>query len=269
MSDELVVAEGQVIESTPAITDQVATGEEIVNQPPDPIAMKAEIERLEAIRKKAEEDSRYWRQEKAKSRADYFRSRGEEQKPPSPPVEDLGVGAPPSKENFDDYDKFLDAKISYETLKARIQWDREQTKKNAEEAQRQRISTLQEKINLGFQEFSDFEEVAMGETVPITPMIMDVLAETENAHRVAYYLGKNRAEAIQISRMTPIQAARAIAKIEMSIAKGEGLPVQKTTRAPEPIKPLGSIGPAGSKDPAEMTQREYEAYMESKGARRR
>ncbi len=270
MSDEKLI--NTMIEA-PVITGLVATGEvkaeETVNQPPDPAAIKAETDRLEVVRKKAEEDAHYWRKQKAEARAEYFKSRGETPPQAAKPPEDLGIGPEPKQENFDDYQKFLDAKIGFEVNKAKIQWDREQVRKNADVERQKKMETLQEKINLGFQEYPDFEEVALDNTVPITPLVMDILSDCDNPHKIAYYLGRNRAEAIQISRMTPIQAAKAIAKIEVEIAKA-GIPPSanpKIPGAPPPIKP---VGPSHSitKDPEKMTQREFEEWRKSQGARR-
>lgn len=272
--------EEQIIESGAAITPEVPSGEVAsgqlpegkVDTPPDPAALRAEVERLEAVRKKAEEDARYWRQEKARARGDFFKGRQQDpEKLPDIPVQDVAIGKEPQKDDFDDYEKYLDAKISFETSKARIQWDREQARKSQETEHQQKITKLQEKINLGFVEYPDFEEVAMNEMVPITPAVMEALAECDNPHKVAYYLGKNRAEAIQISRMTPMQTARALARIEVEIEKAgpSNAPNQsnRITNAPPPIRPSGSSNVVG-KDPEKMTQREYEDWRKTQGARR-
>ena len=111
--------------------------------------------------------------------------------------------------------------------------------------------------------------MALAETVPITSMVMEALAETENPADIAYYLGNNRTECIAISKMTPMAASRAIAKLETKLAGSAPAPkpTKKTTSAPPPIKPVGSSNTVG-KDPEKMTQAEYEAWRESQGARR-
>jgi len=266
----------EVVASTPPVSTEippVASGQPgagVIDQPPDPAALKAEIERLEAVKKKAQEDAAHWRQEKARARAEYFKP-AKEEAPPTPPAVDLGIGPPPSKDDFEDYDKFNDAKISYEVKKARVQWEREAAQKQADINLQQRVSGLQERINQGFEKYPDFEEVALDQTVPITPVIMEVLAETESPADIAYYLGKNRAEAIKIARMTPLAAARAIAQIEIEI-KNAGpaplIPKPNIPGAPAPIRPVGSGNPVLEKDPNKMNQKEYEAWMNSRGARR-
>ena len=271
MENELITTEMSVepiVGTEPVATSEVPI-EGTVDLTPDPAILKAEIERLGAVRKKAEEDARYWRQEKAKARGEFFKDKGREREVTPSPTEISGLGSPPIQGDFEDYDKFLDAKIAFETQKARIQWDRDLIKKQEETSYQQKIATLNEKINQGYQKYSDFEEVAMNETVPITPMVRDILADFDNPHDIAYYLGKNRMEAIQIARMTPIQATRAIAKIEVEIAR-LGNPTSGPPRipsAPPPIKPVGSMGSI-QKDPDKMTQREFEEYRKAQGARR-
>jgi hypothetical protein len=113
--------------------------------------------------------------------------------------------------------------------------------------------------------------VALAETVPITPMIMERLSETENPADIAYYLGKNQQKAIAIGRMTPVAAARAIAQIEIELTGSTpppATPIKKTTSAPPPIVPVGSSNTAGGKDPENMTQKEFEAYRTAQGAKR-
>uniref|UniRef100_A0A6M3LH84 Uncharacterized protein n=1 Tax=viral metagenome TaxID=1070528 RepID=A0A6M3LH84_9ZZZZ len=273
MEDNALVATAlpveEIISSVPPASP-VATGElakEHVDQPPDPAPLKAEIERLERVRKEAEEKAVYWRKQKVEARADYFKGRGDE--PPKPPAEDLGIGKEPHQDEYEDYQKYLDAKVSFEINKAKITWDKDQARKNQEESHQQRMDMLRSKIDEGFKKYVDFEEVALSQTVPITPLVMEILADTEKPEDVAYWLGKNRAEAIQISRMTPTQAARAIAKIEIEVSKPGGVPpsLPKITGAPPPINPLGSSHTV-EKALEKMTQREFETEMERRTGRR-
>ena len=245
-----------------------------IDQPPEVKALQAEIERLEKIRKEKEEQAIKWRKEARESRAEFFKHRGEEPKPPSgPSPEELTIGKEPQQTDFDDYQKYLDAKIDFEVKKAKINWDRDQERKQSEKAYQTKMQTLHERMDEGYKKYSDFEDVALNPTVPISPMIVEILSESENPADVAYYLGHNRAEAIKISRMTPIAAAREIAKIEVEIAKaveqqppGARKP-SNISNAPPPIKPIGS-GKSFEKDLEKMNQKEYEEEMARRTGRR-
>ncbi len=271
MSDEQLVATQEALESQIPTAPIPAGGEELVDTAPNPAALQVEIERLQTVRKEAEEKAVYWRKQKAEARAEFFKSRGDQ--PPPPPVQpeaDLGIGAEPKQDAFDDYQKYLDAKIAYEVNKVKITWDRDQSRKAADQTRQQKMADLHTKLDDGYKKYADFESVALDQTVPITPMIVEILADSDRPADVAYFLGKNKAEAIAISRMTPIQATRALAKIEgeMTRAEGENPPVlPKISNAPPPIRPLGSSHTV-EKSLDKMTQREFEVEMERRTKRR-
>jgi len=257
-------------DAPPAEEPQIATAPETtppgtVNEEPDPASMKAEIEELAKKKQKAEEDARYWRQQKSQARAEYFRDR---QKPADSQPAAASELSKPKADDFDDYNDYVDALTDYKVEVKKRAWDQEAANKAANETYQQKQARLQEKINEGFTKYDDFEEVALENSVPITPMVVEILAESDAPADVAYYLGKNRTEAIAISRMTPIAAARAIAKIENQLAATPRQPTKTTTSAPAPIKPIGSGPAAISKNPEKMTQAEYEAWRTSQGARR-
>lgn len=115
--------------------------------------------------------------------------------------------------------------------------------------------------------YKDFNEVVGDPKLPITHEIIDATRETENENvspsDILYYLGKNPDETAKLSRMSTIQVARAITKIEIALESAkqkEPPPTKKTvSSAPEPINPIDSTVII-TKDPNKMTQREYEAW---------
>lgn len=262
----------------PAGSAPVATGTPppgAVDDPPDPGKLQAEIQRLQEVKEKAEREAAYWRDEKKRARGEYFRDRGDAPRQPAPtppPAEDLGIGPEPKKEDFDDYEKYLDARVAYATKKTRAEWDRDQERRSRDAAHREKMDRLRSTLEVeGKKKYADFEEVAMDDTVAVTPLMAEILADLESPHDVAYYLGKNRAEAVAIARMTPVQAARALARIEMTIAGGGVPPANprppKIPGAPPPITPLGSSHGV-DKDLNKMSQREFEEEMEKRTGRR-
>ena len=259
--------EAVVVESTPAPV--VASGEPTagtVDKVPDPASLKAELEELQRKRDKAREDATYWRQEKARARADFFTGR---EVAPAPPVPVVDVGLPPKKESFDDYDKYVEALTDWKVAKKAKEWEADQDRKSSEIATQNKIQGLIQRLDSeGMKKYADFEDVARDPTLPITPVIRDVLAECEAPEDVAYYLGKNRQTAVQLSRMSPIQAARAVALIEQEIKTARAnVPQPKITTAPPPINPLGSANTV-IKDLEKMSQPEFEAEMERRTGRR-
>lgn len=260
------------IATTPPATPEPATPSEspaAIDQRPDPEKLKAEIEELEQKRKKAEEDSIYWRKQKAEARAEYFRGG---QQPPQQPQAPTGIGAEPKPGDFDNYDAYVGALTDYRVKKARAEWEMDQQRRNFHQAQQQKTEELHTKLQDGYKKYPDFEEVVFDRTaVHITPMVVGILAECDSPADVAYYLTKNRVEGVAISKMTPLRAAREIARIEAKLAAGPSPPInqpQRISNAPPPITPVGS-GPSGTtKDPEKMTPKEFAAWRESQGAKR-
>lgn len=241
-----------------------------VDQPPDPAALQAEITALEEKRKKAEQDAIYWRRQKAEARKDYFK---QPETPPAGQPQPAEAGEPkrPAQEDFDDYNDYVDALTDYKTDVKIQQWRRDEEQKAQSATAQAKEAKLQEGINKGYEKYEDFEDIAMDPAVPITPMITEILAESDMPADIAYYLGKNRPEAVKISRMTPIAAAREIARIEAKLSDESPhgpTPTKKTTTAPPPINPVGSSSTGPAKPLEEMSQKEYEAEMDRRGARR-
>lgn len=86
--------------------------------------------------------------------------------------------------------------------------------------------------------YEDFEQVAYNPRLPITTAMAEAIQASDIGPDVAYFLGSNPKEADRISKLTPIQQAREIGKIEAKIASDP--PTRKTTAAPPPIAPVSA-----------------------------
>jgi len=131
------------------------------------------------------------------------------------------------------------------------------------EAERQIVEkSWLESISEAKSRYADFEAVALNDEVPINANVAALIKSSESAADVAYWLGKNRDVAAQICALSPVEAARAIGRIEASIATPRP---RTSTTAPAPIAPVkgGNSGP--SKDPSKMTFAEFKKYRESGG----
>ena len=108
--------------------------------------------------------------------------------------------------------------------------------------------------------YADFETVALRGWEP-SPVMTDLILTSDVGADVAYHLGQNHALAAQIAAMNPVEAARAIGRIEAGIVQ----PKPRTeTKAPDPISPVrGSAGAA--RDPSKMSVTEYAAWRAAGG----
>lgn len=90
------------------------------------------------------------------------------------------------------------------------------------------------------EKYEDFEQVAYNPRLRITDAMAETIKSSEIGPDLAYWLGSNPKEADRISRLSPLQQAREIGKIEIKLASDP--PVKKTTSAPAPITPVTSRG---------------------------
>ena len=108
--------------------------------------------------------------------------------------------------------------------------------------------------------YADFETVALRGWEP-SPVMTDLILTSDVGADVAYHLGQNHALAAQIAAMNPVEAARAIGRIEAGIVQ----PKPRTeTKAPDPISPVrGSAGAA--RDPEKKSYRDFVKFRENGG----
>lgn len=124
--------------------------------------------------------------------------------------------------------------------------------------QQQVQKTFQERRTAAIAELPDYVEVAEAKDVMISQAMAAGIALDAMGPKIAYYLGKNPAEAERISKLAP--AAQLIEMGEIR-AKLKAAPVVLKTKAAEPIKPLqgGGAGAAAAKDVNELSMEEYAA----------
>jgi len=108
--------------------------------------------------------------------------------------------------------------------------------------------------------YADFETVALRGWEP-SPVMTDLILTSDVGPDVAYHLGQNHALAAQIAAMNPVEAARAIGRIEAGIVQ----PKPRTeTKAPDPISPVRGSA-AAARDPSKMSVTEYAAWRAAGG----
>lgn len=175
--------------------------------------------------------------------------------------------AAPKAEDFATYDEYQDALVDYKVNKRINAYEQ---KVSEDYSTTDLEGFVEDTKELGRERYSDFDKVALSNNVPITQPMLKIMQDCENPEGIAYYMGKNIKEATAISRMSPVQAARAIgiieAKVSAEIIKNpSGKPTKRTvSNAPPPVKPTGS-GNVIVKDPEKMSQAEYEQWRAGGG----
>jgi hypothetical protein len=108
------------------------------------------------------------------------------------------------------------------------------------------------------QKVPDFEAVAHNPNLAITPVMADAIRESGRGAEIAYYLGKNPAEAAQIAGLPPISQATAIARLEGRLAAG----TSAISRAPQPVATLSGRGGSAAKPLEDL---DFEEYRRARG----
>lgn len=89
-----------------------------------------------------------------------------------------------------------------------------------------------------------------------TPFL-SVVMECESPAVVLHHLGRNPDLAEELARLTPTQQARRLDRLESELNKK---PEPKASSAPKPIEPLKGTGGGATKEPSDMSYKEFVAW---------
>lgn len=146
----------------------------------------------------------------------------------------------PKREAFVDEEAFSRAQLEH------LADQRAEEKLREREAQRdaeRRQEAFFEKAEKAAERYPDFQLVVSNPNLPINDAMAEYIADSEMGGDVAYFLGKNPMKAAAIAQMSPIKAAKELSRIEGELASR---PKAQPSKAPDPIKPVGSRGPSSS-----------------------
>jgi len=235
-------APDEVAESKP----DVPQSEDKTDNPEKPkVPFKERFSQVYAQKKQAEAEAAFARREAMQLRAelDKMRSTPMDQVPYEQ-QDELRVRTAVKEERL--------AEKSAEAERA--QWQAEQARRSAFLA----------KVEEARERMPDFDQVFAA--VPVSDVAADLIADSEKAAEIAYYLGKNPDLAHRIHRMPPHLQGAEIARIEARVSAAPT--VRKVSKAPPPVATLNGQAAAGAKDPASMTDAEYSAWYRSRKAAR-
>jgi hypothetical protein len=145
---------------------------------------------------------------------------------------------PPKPEDFQNYTDYEDARAAFNTQQAVNAALRESRKQENQtrlnEARSELVEEFMDGVSKIKERIPDYDEV-MKADVKIRADISDLILSSEKGPHLAYELAKgNGAKLKELNAMTPVEAARAIGRIEARLS----LPTpKKQTQAPAPIKP--------------------------------
>jgi hypothetical protein len=153
---------------------------------------------------------------------------------------------------------FIAATVKEATIEAQrsaIEQQAEQAeavvRESRERAYQARVSDFQDRA-------PDYHQVISNPNVQITPLMADAIKDAEAGPELAYYLCKNPEEAARIARMSPVQQAVAIGRLEGKVT----IPAKRTTQAPPPVKSVnGGTGTAAFDPDSAPMEEFYKEFM--------
>ncbi len=186
--------------------------------------------------------------------------------------------AEPDPSSFDSYDDYLDALAGWEDGQEQQEApDEQETDAGKEQGKKQDKTEVDQDfvdalddVNEAFadtrKQHSDFDEVIGQPDLMISRDMVLAMAEADDPGAIAYHLGKNKAEAERISKLSPVAQAREIGKLEVKLSAEPKAPSKKTTAAPAPIDPVKG-GDGTKKSVSDMDFNEYEQYRNEREQR--
>lgn len=244
-------ADDDASEDAATSTDDEETGGDSADeQPKKSKGVQKRIDELTRAKYEAEREREIARQE-----LERYRREAEQHK--APPISDNE----PRFEDFSDYGDYVKAIAKHTAAKElealKSQQTQEQERQKAEERQR----AFNEKADKARSKYDDFDAIALSPIVPYSQVMGQLVADSDIAGDLAYYLGKNLDEAKRLSQLPPVEAAKQIGRLEAKLS--EVPKPKKITQAPPPIKAVAGNEKV-SKDPEKMSMAEYMEWRKPK-----
>lgn len=245
--------EEQTSEATAeADTDEAVDGDEETTADAKPKPAKGVQKRLDELTRRIHEERR------EKERLYSLLERGYGTQPSQAP-QVAQTDGPPREDQFESWDEYESARIEY-AVEQRLA---------AKEVERQRSSVLQsyeERVAKLRETAADYDEVVNDPTLKITPLMAEVIRESDLGPEVAYHLGTNRSEAERIASLPPHRQAAELGRLEAKLTVQPPIPAQtQRTPPPPPPKTVSGISAGLNKSPEDMSMAEYVKWMESRG----
>lgn len=170
---------------------------------------------------------------------------------PAPVVEDK----PPTRDQYESYEAFLDAKAEYTGKKAAHEYRQkevaEQKERAARETAAERLQTFQAKVNEKYPDLAERAESIAHVQMP--DGMGDAIAESEFGPDILNHFAENPKDFERIAALSPSAAIREVGRLEARLegaAKPAPAAVQKPSAAPAPLKPVGGTAVLGDGEPS-------------------
>jgi len=246
--------------TAPAVDTPVADAPVAEAPKPETVAPRVDADSLAKMQKRI--DRLTWELRERDKQARPESQTPASETPKAPKRSDEGI-------DYDD-DKYHAAVLEYSKAVAR------QEAREALRAEREQM-TAQEKREAFDKRQDEFikSKPDYREKVWMNPHIDDTLAKTlvdgQIDPEVIYALAEDEEKLIAIAKLSPFLQAREIGRIEarLEAAKLTPPPSPKASNAPPPVPKIDAVDPVVTKDPANMTDKEFAKWRRNQIAQRR
>ena len=189
--------------------------------------------------------------------------------------QDKGENKEPVEDDFETYDKYLDALDKFDKQtdqpgEKETTTEKKDTDSKADDeltsSQKTALAITQERVSSADKP-DDFDAIALNPELPVTGEMLEALSECDDPAKVMYHLGQNKDLAAQIAGKTPAQQMREIAKLDLTITSKPKKPT-KITNAPDAITPVSGTD-SQKKAESEMSFAEFEANDRARNLQRK
>lgn len=158
--------------------------------------------------------------------------------------------------------KVTQAEIEKQTKEREAGEAKAKTEREQQAEQKERLDAWVKATAKGAEKYPDYADVAENPDVPITPAmafsILEENLESGEGFEINYYLGTHLEEAAKIAALPQSRQGIAIGRLAERLAAERAKPA-KVTKAPDPVKPIGSKARATEKSADEESMEEYAA----------
>jgi hypothetical protein len=169
-----------------------------------------------------------------------------------------GPSAPPNRETYDDYEKYVEDLAVYkatEALQVKEIEQRQLSQQRQQAQARQQFDSVKDAaLDAGRELYDDFEAVATDPSLPLSAVMAEAVLSSDNAPHVWYHLGKNPDQAAEIAQLPPMQQALAIGRLSNAVtATG----AKQVSAAPTPPKATKGRAVASNKPNDKISTAEW------------
>lgn len=221
---------------------------------------KKKIDKLTKNLSAKEQEAEYWKAEALKN----AKNSGD-----AKPVEKstkVEADSKPKADNFDTHEEYIEALTDWKLEQRETEKVRKAKETEVMTQFQAKVTAFQKKVSEFAESVDDYEDtISDVDDVAMSFGFQNAISSSDNGPQIIYELAKNRKEYERINGLEPMAAAREIWKIETRIAgdaaKNGNTAEVKQSKAPPPIKPVGSSGAGSVKKSiydSSLSQKEYE-----------